>query len=45
MEKRLLYTKKVCEEATKIFITNEMPNVRGLILAGYADFKNNVYDE
>lgn len=43
-ERRLIYTKKVCEEATKCFITDNRPNVEGLILAGYADFKSNVYD-
>lgn len=44
-EKRLIYTKKVCEEAVKVFVTNDMPNVNGIILGGYADFKNNVFDE
>lgn len=43
-ERRLIYTKKVCEEAGKVFITDNKPNVEGLILAGYADFKSNVYD-
>lgn len=43
-EKRLIYTKKVCEEATKVFIENNLPNVNGIVLGGYADFKNNVRD-
>lgn len=44
LEKRLIYTKKVCEEITRIFISNDRPNVDGLVLAGYADFKNNVFE-
>lgn len=43
-EKRLIYTKKICEETTKAFITNSRPNVDGLIIAGYADFKTNVVE-
>jgi peptide chain release factor subunit 1 len=43
-EKRLIYVKKVCEEIKKIFITNDKPNVKGLILGGYADFKTNVFE-
>lgn len=43
-EKRLVYTKKICEETTKAFITDSRPNVDGIVLAGYADFKNNVID-
>lgn len=43
-EKRLIYTKKICEETTKAFVTDSRPNVDGLVLAGYADFKNNVVD-
>ncbi|KAI1303218.1 Eukaryotic peptide chain release factor subunit 1 [Halotydeus destructor] len=39
MEKRHNYVRKVAEEATKLFITNDRPNVSGLILAGSADFK------
>ena len=39
MEARHNYVKKVAELATQYFITNNMPNVRGLILAGSADFK------
>lgn len=37
---RSAYIKKVGELATKYFITNDLPNVKGLILAGIADFKN-----
>ncbi|KAI3655912.1 hypothetical protein MP638_005775 [Amoeboaphelidium occidentale] len=38
-EKRRNYVRKVAETATQCFITNDMPNVTGLILAGSADFK------
>lgn len=38
-EKRHNYVRKVAEFATQIFITNDRPNVSGLILAGLADFK------
>ena len=43
-EKRLIYTKKVVEEITKAFITNDRPNVRNLVLGGYADFKTMVFE-
>lgn len=44
-EKRLIYTKRVCEEMKKAFIgANSLPNVQGIIMAGNADFKTNVYD-
>ena len=43
-ERRLIYTKKVCEEAVKAFITDNKPNVSGIIIAGYADFKSCVFD-
>lgn len=39
MEKRHNYIRKVAEIATQLFITNDRPNVTGLILAGSADFK------
>ena len=39
MEKRHNYVRKVAEVATTLFITNDKPNVAGLILAGSADFK------
>jgi peptide chain release factor subunit 1 len=43
-EKRGVYLKKVAELATANFITNDMPNVKGLILAGSADFKYKLND-
>lgn len=39
LEKRHNYVRKVAETAASIFITNDKPNVAGLILAGSADFK------
>ena len=39
MEKRHNYVRKVAEVATTLFITNDKPNISGLILAGSADFK------
>ncbi|KAJ1727378.1 translation termination factor eRF1 [Coemansia biformis] len=39
-EKRHNYVHKVAEKATQLFITNNMPNVVGLVLAGSADFKD-----
>lgn len=54
MEKRHNYLRKVAELATQLFITNDrvtayistcnclQPNVSGLILAGLADFKNDL---
>jgi len=39
MEKRHNYLRKVAELSTQFFITNDRPNVSGLILAGLADFK------
>jgi len=38
-EKRHNYVRKVAELATQFFITNDRPNISGLILAGSADFK------
>lgn len=43
LEKRHNYLRKVCEVATQVFIANDRPNINGLILAGSADFKNNLY--
>jgi len=40
LEKRHNYIRRVSELATQFFITNDRPNIRGLILAGCADFKN-----
>lgn len=39
MEKRHNYVRKVAEVATTLFISNDKPNICGLILAGSADFK------
>ena len=38
-EKRHNYVRKVAETAAQLFITQDKPNVEGLILAGSADFK------
>lgn len=40
MEKRHNYVRKVAEIATQMFITNDRPNISNLVLAGSADFKN-----
>lgn len=39
-EKRHNYVRKVAEVAVQNFITNDKPNIAGLVLAGSADFKN-----
>ncbi|XP_070540731.1 eukaryotic peptide chain release factor subunit 1 [Ptychodera flava] len=39
MEKRHNYVRKVAETAVTLFITNDKPNIAGMILAGSADFK------
>jgi peptide chain release factor subunit 1 len=31
--------KKVAQLATQNFITNDVPNVKGIVMAGSADFK------
>ncbi len=41
-EKRHNYVRKVCEVAVQCFITDNKCNVNGLILAGSADFKNDL---
>lgn len=41
-EKRHNYIHKVAEVAVQMFITNDKPNVAGLVLAGSADFKTNL---
>ena len=38
-EKRSNYVKKVAELAIKNFITNDVPHVKGIVMAGSADFK------
>ncbi|CAH3015613.1 unnamed protein product [Porites evermanni] len=40
MEKRHNYVRKVAETAVQLYISNDRPNVTGLILAGSADFKS-----
>ena len=40
IEARQNYITKISEHATRLFITNDLPNVTGIILAGSADFKN-----
>ena len=39
LEKRHNYVRKVAETAVQMFITNDRPNVSGLVMAGSADFK------
>ena len=39
MEKRHNYLRKVAETAVQLFISNDRPNITGLIIAGSADFK------
>ena len=39
-EARHNYVRKVAELATQFFITNNVPNITGLVLAGSAEFKN-----
>eukprot|EP00300_Choanocystis_sp_HF-7_P010997 c17253_g1_i3.p1 GENE.c17253_g1_i3~~c17253_g1_i3.p1 ORF type:complete len:443 (+),score=117.27 c17253_g1_i3:129-1331(+) len=39
LEKRHNYVHKVAETAVQMFITNDKPNVAGIVLAGSADFK------
>ncbi|KAJ1958873.1 translation termination factor eRF1, partial [Dipsacomyces acuminosporus] len=41
-EKRHNYIRKVAETAVQMFITNDKVNVSGLILAGSAEFKNDL---
>ncbi|KAI9500117.1 translation termination factor eRF1 [Coemansia spiralis] len=42
-EKRHNYVRKVAELAVQLFITNDKPNIAGLILAGSAEFKNDLF--
>ena len=39
LEKRHNYVRKVAETAVQLFVSQDRPNVEGLILAGSADFK------
>lgn len=41
-EKRHNYVRKVAELSTQHFITDDKPNVKGLVLAGSANFKNDL---
>jgi len=41
-ERRHNYLRKVAETMTATFITNDKPNIKGLILAGSADFKTDL---
>ncbi len=43
MERRHNYLRKVAEQATQYFITNDRPNVLGIVLAGSAEFKDVLY--
>jgi len=43
LEKRHNYIRKVAELATQFFITNDRPNVSGLVLAGSAEFKSKLH--
>jgi len=42
LEKRHNYVRRVAETSVQMFITNDKPNVSGLVLAGSADFKNDL---
>merc|ERR1719436_2295549 len=42
LEKRHNYVRKVAELATQMFITNDRPNITGLIVAGSAEFKQDL---
>ncbi|KAF8822724.1 putative eukaryotic peptide chain release factor [Cardiosporidium cionae] len=42
LEKRHNYVRKVAETAAQLFVTNDKVNVNGIILAGSADFKNDL---
>jgi peptide chain release factor subunit 1 len=43
MERRHNYLRKVAENATQYFITNDRPNVLGIVLAGSAEFKDALF--
>jgi peptide chain release factor subunit 1 len=38
-EKRHAYVRKIAELCVSVFITNDKPNVKGIVMAGSADFK------
>ena len=43
-EKRHNYVRKVAELTTQHFISDDKPNIKGLVLAGSANFKNDLSD-
>lgn len=43
LEKRHNYVRKVAEVSAQMFITNDKVNVEGIVLAGSADFKNDLH--
>lgn len=43
LEKRHNYVRKVAEVSAQMFITNDKCNVEGIVLAGSADFKNDLH--
>mmetsp|Transcript_79493 Transcript_79493/g.199864 ORF Transcript_79493/g.199864 Transcript_79493/m.199864 type:complete len:439 (-) Transcript_79493:42-1358(-) len=42
LEKRHNFVRKVAEICTQMFITNDMPNITGLVVAGSAEFKQDL---
>jgi peptide chain release factor subunit 1 len=44
LEKRHNYVRKIAELVTSLYITNNQPNVTGLILAGMGDFKTDLFN-
>ena len=38
------FVRKVSENATNIFITNDIPNIKGLVIAGSANFKHMLHE-
>ena len=43
LEKRHNYVRKVCEHCVQFFISDERVNVAGIVLAGSAELKEEVY--
>ena len=43
-EKRHNYVRRVCELTTQHFITDDKPNVKGIIMAGSAQIKTNCFE-
>ena len=44
VEKRLMYQAKCCELATQHFISDNVPNVKGIVIAGAAQLKEEMRD-